>query len=81
MRRLGLALIAAVIATSAVHAATAPMATSPAPNRFSSNWLQLADARSYLHCHNGRPHIRCHKREWLPGLRLSGTSASAAATS
>lgn len=78
MRRLSLALIAAVIATSAVHAASVPMAASPAPDGSSSNWLQLADARGYHHCHNTPRRIRCHKSEWIPGLWLSRTNAFAA---
>lgn len=75
MHRFSLALIAAVIATSAAHAATVPRAISPALNRSSSTWLQLADARGYHHCHKTPRRTRCHKSRWIPGLWLSRTNA------
>jgi hypothetical protein len=81
MRCLCIALIAAVIATSAVHAAIVPMAARPVPSTSSAGWLQLADARGYHHCHNTPRRIRCHRSEWIPGLWLSRTNAFAAATS
>lgn len=64
----GLTLAAVLIATSAVHAATAPMAASLLHEGSSSAWFQRTDARGYHHCHNTPRRIRCHKSEWLPGL-------------
>lgn len=67
MGRFRLALIATVIAASMVHAAAAPsMRVSPSTGPTSVALVQLADTRSYHHCHNKPRHIRCHKSGRLP---------------
>jgi hypothetical protein len=75
MCHLRLILIAAMIAASTAHAATAPMSVSPAADRSSETWVELADAHTYHHCHSLPRHTRCHKSEWLPEQWRSSTNA------
>jgi hypothetical protein len=67
MGRFRLTLIATVIAASTVHATAAPsMRLLPSAGPTSDALVQLADTRSYHHCHNKPRHIRCHKGGRLP---------------
>jgi len=67
MGSLRFTLMVGIIAASMAHASAAPslrLLRSAIPS-----WnapVQLADARSYHHCHNTPRHIRCHKRGARP---------------
>jgi hypothetical protein len=62
MCSLRLTLMAAIVAASTAHAVPAPTSVMSSLDRISTGWVQLADARTYFHCHATRRLNLCHKR-------------------